>query len=318
MNERSSPGPLVVLGMHRSGTSTVTRLLALAGAPLPRGAGRGRRVNPNNPEGFWEVPALSRCNEQVLRALDGHWSSPPPLPPGWPDDVRLDRVRQRADRLAHRYLDQRGIVWKDPRLCLVLPFWAKYVSGDAPVVLVLRNPLEVAASIRARDRIDERVGLALWEHYTRSAIALADGRPVLVVRYEQVLDDPVGVVADARDWLATVGLPTGPAATAAAAAEFAREALRRNRRDDDDVERDPLLSEAQRGLHRAGVALVGRHDRFTPPPLPPLDNASIALLGARREARQGRHVRRSWPRRGRRWALRRLSDLARSRRGPES
>lgn len=316
MNDGSSPRPLVVLGMHRSGTSTVTRLLALAGAPLPRGAGRGRRVNPNNPEGFWEVPALSRCNEQVLRALGGDWSSPPPLPVGWPADPRLERVRPRADRLAQRHLRERGVVWKDPRLCLVLPFWAQYVPRDAPVVLVLRNPLEVAASINARNGIDLGVGLALWEHYTRSAVALADGRPVFVVRYEQVLEDPVEVVVGAREWLASVGLPTGPAASADAAA-FAREALRRNRRDDDDVERDPLVSESQRSLHRTGIELVGRHDRFAAPALPRPDSESVALLEAHRVARQGRRVRSSWSRRGRRWALRRLSDRARSRRGTD-
>jgi hypothetical protein len=146
---------------------------------------------------------------------------------------------------------------------------------------------------------------------------MADGRPVLAIRYEQVLDDPAKIVDEARDWLATVGVPTGRAGTGGDAAEFARDALRRNRRDDDDVERDPLLSESQRVLHRAAIAFVGHHDRFGAPPLPPPDVSSVELLEARREKRRVRPARSSWPRRGRRWALRRLSELARSRRGTD-
>jgi hypothetical protein len=303
--------------MHRSGTSTVTRLLGLAGAPLPRGAGRGRSSNPANPKGFWEVPSLSRCNEDVLRALDGDWSAPPLLHGGWPLDARLAHLRRRADRLAHRHLERPGVVWKDPRLCLLLPFWERVVPRGAPVVLVVRNPLEVAASMHTRNGIDPVVGLALWERYLRSALALSAGRPAYVVRYEQAVDHPGELIRSARAWMGAVGLPTRPVGPDEQAAAFVSETLRRNRRDDAEVEVDPSMSESQRALHRAVVALVGRHDHLTAPPIPPPDPASDQLLEIRREQRQTARPRTSWRRRGRRWALERLSELARSRRGTE-
>jgi hypothetical protein len=303
--------PVPVLGMHRSGTSVATRLFGLAGAPLPVATAPGRRSNAANAKGFWEVQPLTDLNEDVLRALDGEWSAPPNLPSGWPADPRLVALRRRQSRLARRYLSEPGVVWKDPRLCLTLPFWADVVPPGAPAVLVLRNVVEIVASLSARDAMTADVGFALWERYMRSALDLAAGRPVLVLTYEDIVRDPVMVVGQIRSWFGDVGLPLGAASDETAIASFVAPELRHARHDDEDVVRHDAITESQRALHRALASLVGAHASLPLPTLA-LPESSQPLLETRRMQRAPRRrARRRWDRRVRRAVLQRTSLLAR-------
>jgi hypothetical protein len=279
------PRPVTVLGMHRSGTSTAARILAFAGAPLPRGAAPGRRANPANPEGFFEVPALSRCNEDLLRALGGEWSAPPPLPGGWVDDPRLAAVRPLAARLAGRHLRRIGVVWKDPRLSLTLPFWRPILAADAPTVIVVRNPVEVAESLAARNHLDLETGAALWERYVGGALAAGAGRAALVLRYDALVEDTAATVAGARAWLEDVGVPCRGAAAPAEVAAWVQPALRRNRADDRAVDDHAALTASQRALYRTVVELAGAHQHLPAPAIPPPDDRSIDLIESRRRAR---------------------------------
>src|SRR5215831_9341487 len=150
MNEAPSKAPaggVTVLGMHRSGTSAVTQLLHRMGLA----AGRDRRLDrggDGNPGGFWEVQALTRIDERVLRALGGEWSAPPELPSGWELDARLASIARSAIRTFARKMPlSEAWVWKDPRLCLLLPFWRSLNVQVAAHILIVRNPLEVALSL---------------------------------------------------------------------------------------------------------------------------------------------------------------------------
>src|SRR5690349_17371719 len=109
-------GGVVVLGMHRSGTSVVTQLFQTIGFS----PGRDRRLQrggPSNPRGFWEVQSLTRINEQVLRHQDGEWSAPPELAQGWERDSGLQKIGASARKeFAKRMPLGEAWVWKDPRL----------------------------------------------------------------------------------------------------------------------------------------------------------------------------------------------------------
>src|SRR5437763_425787 len=68
--ESGSSRALVVLGMHRSGTSAMTRTLSLLGAALPKDVMQARS---DNPIGFWEPQKVADLNDEILHALDSDW-----------------------------------------------------------------------------------------------------------------------------------------------------------------------------------------------------------------------------------------------------
>ena len=83
----------VVVGMHRSGTSAVTRVIDALGAP----AGRSLLpALPENPQGFWEVAPLMDLNDELLEHLGGSWDAPPAPDPGWQADAAIGGFASRA------------------------------------------------------------------------------------------------------------------------------------------------------------------------------------------------------------------------------
>jgi hypothetical protein len=179
---------IVVLGMHRSGTSSLAAMLVAAGGVLHGDSLR----NWDNPGGHFEAAALVRLNEDVLAASGGHWLRPPPKV-AW-------SAAQAAER--DRLLGVRGAVWKDPRALLVWPFWA---GADARFVGVVRHPLAVARSLWAWRGTPIDDGLRLWRAH--NVALLASGAPVLC------FDRPT-FVADVSSLASSWGLDGGVAARA--------------------------------------------------------------------------------------------------------
>ena len=100
--------------------------------------------------------------------------------------------------------------WKDPRLCVLLPFWRTVLACDPPVVLVLRHPLEVSASLAKRDGVPQWQTLLLWERSVRHALLGCAGAPLYVVRYPELLADPVGTSHRLASFIQAAGLPVRP------------------------------------------------------------------------------------------------------------
>ena len=174
-----------ILGMHRSGTS------ALAGALHKLGADLGPQSSwlqpaADNPRGFFEYEPVVDLNRDVLSALGGTWSSPPPLPSGWTGDERLIELREQAGQLSSEMPDT--MVVKDPRLSLLQPLWEEV--GTVPAsILCLRHPAAVANSLLMRNQFSVDQGLFLWFRY--NAAATLNRPDALVVEYESLLADPV-------------------------------------------------------------------------------------------------------------------------------
>jgi GT2 family glycosyltransferase len=182
-NQLHSSG-LLVLGMHRSGTSALSHMLSLAGAdPGERvlGASRG------NESGHWEDGFAVDLNDQLLASFGARWDDPFALPPGWRQHAAAQVARGRIAR----YLDgnRRGhAVWsvKDPRLSLLGGLWIEAAASvELPVaaVMLLRHPREVAESLAVRDGIGHGTALLLWLEYTLSAVAVAESLPSIVVEF---------------------------------------------------------------------------------------------------------------------------------------
>ncbi len=198
--EVHTAGPwLLVVGMHRSGTSTVTGALTALGFNMTRPDDL-MQGHPSNPE-HWESLTAYRINEELLARLGGSWHAPPDLVMGWDRDPEIAAGVDPATLLAEAYTEPGASVWKDPRMCLLLPFWRRHLPPPLAAVLVWRPPLEVARSLNRRNHIPIADGVALWERYNRSALTGLVGLETMVVEYEQVVDDPAKFVTSLVRWI---------------------------------------------------------------------------------------------------------------------
>ncbi len=224
---RGSRIAILVLGMHRSGTSALTRMISLLGADLPANLMPAREQN--NETGFWESEDVRRINDILLTSMGSAWDD-------W-RDIDLSRVpaealsRFRNDAghiLARDFASSPLFVLKDPRICRLAPFWVDVLrSFDADVccVLPIRNPVEVAVSLKRRDGLDERHSHALWLRHVLDAERHTRELPRILLRYEDLL---TGWHAEAERIGRVLDLPLSGAtpATASAIDGFLRPALR--------------------------------------------------------------------------------------------
>jgi hypothetical protein len=268
---------VVVLGMHRSGTSAAARVVNLLGVPLgdaldlmPAGAA--------NPGGYWESASLAAINDRLLDTLGGCWLAPPAVADGeWqnPDLKRLRRTAQARFRRVHR---TESWVWKDPRNCLTLPFWRPILGDRNVALLVFRDPREVALSLSARDGCSTPYGLALWERYVRSSLANAEGMPSFVLGYDELLADADGVVARLDEFLRWAGLERSGDPQLAAIRAFIDPTLHRAR-----VAADADgLSHEQRDLAQRLAGLAGAHQCLAVGALPPESPLTGVVLNEKR------------------------------------
>lgn len=184
---------VVVLGMSRSGTSAVTRVLELLGVHL----GPPEALKPPstvNPKGFYEHRRIVRINKELLAQLGGDWRDVPALPDGWAVSPDLDGLRARARRTISREFGHASL-WgfKDPRTCLTLPFWEPLLPAPR-VVLCHRSPAAVAGSLRVRDAMGVGEAMTLWGRYVGAALAASAHLPRIAVDYDALLEDPGAVV----------------------------------------------------------------------------------------------------------------------------
>ncbi|KFL35746.1 glycosyltransferase [Arenimonas donghaensis] len=232
---------VLVLGMHRSGTSALARVLGLCGADL------GARVlgaSAGNQTGHWEDAVAVEIHERLLAALGLRWDDPVSLPADW----LTGEAGRRAAAAVHDYLRDdraRTSLWaaKDPRLGLFAEAWERGAAGlglPLSAVVLLRHPAEVARSLSVRDGIAPGRGLLLWLEYTLASLETAARLPHRVIGYDQLLADWRGVLATIAKLPGCDSLATpGPEASAEVSA-FLDPALRHHREADDASLPEPV------------------------------------------------------------------------------
>jgi hypothetical protein len=266
---------VIVVGMHRSGTSATTRVLNLLGLPTGERSDLWLEL-PGNPTGYWESSSLTRFNERLLNRFGSTWWSP--LEVAAADGLTgIPELRAEGEQLFRRLHSSTTWVWKDPRVCLTLPFWRAVLQVPLFGVLVLRHPLEVAASLWERDGIGTEWALALWERYLRHALHHLAGLPVLVSDYTDLVAEPSGWAATARGFLAGQGVVLGEPPDLSIGA-FVRPELRHTVYSEQDLAHHSAVSAEQLSVYRLLRAQLGAHDRFTPPHLPAESSGTASLL----------------------------------------
>jgi hypothetical protein len=184
---------VIVCGLHRTGTSAVTRLVNLLGADiahdlLPPG--------PDNSRGYWESYAVLEIHDRLLQTVTAAQDpsfDPTPLPIDWlATNVAREAKRQLTNVIQREFVDSRFFAVKDPRIWRLLPLWVELLQdlGIARIVVIpFRNPLEVAASLAQRDRISLPKALFLYFcAYLETELA-SRAIPRVFVRYDHLLQD---------------------------------------------------------------------------------------------------------------------------------
>jgi hypothetical protein len=165
----------------------------------------------DNPDGFWENLRFVELNDELLNAMGGAWDLPPKADENFKRG-RLHPLRAKARLLIQRFHSASIWGWKDPRNSLTLPFWRDLLPSLKTLVIV-RNPLEVAYSMRERNGTSYSFGLRLWEIYNRRLMDVSSGQERFVTHYDSFFEN---AETELRRITHFIGLPDAQINNAAA------------------------------------------------------------------------------------------------------
>ncbi len=188
---------IFVIGMHRSGTSALTRVLSLCGAALPRDVSE---PGDDNPTGHWESPPAKELNDRFLEARGSAWDDVglafrhPPHDERFPRDIAPSDgyVMAIQNLLVEQAERGRTVILKEPRITILLRYWltaAKRAGFTPKAIHVFRHPADVAASLAARNGIAFKHACALWRKYNLLGERDSRGVARAFVSYEALMDD---------------------------------------------------------------------------------------------------------------------------------
>ncbi|ACV64803.1 glycosyl transferase family 2 [Desulfofarcimen acetoxidans DSM 771] len=183
---------IVVLGMHRSGTSAVTRGLQVLGVEL------GNRLMPplegNNDKGFFEDMDLYALNVEMLQSLGIDWHYLAPVEASDVDVLRKKGYFLRAtELLRQKVCDVPVFGFKDPRVAKLLPFWKEvfiHCQFELGYILAVRHPLSVFKSLEKRDGFTSEKSYMLWLEHILTSLSGIEGYRCVPVDYDRLMHVP--------------------------------------------------------------------------------------------------------------------------------
>lgn len=181
---------IFILGMHRSGTSALARILNLLGCDMPKEL---MLASPSNPHGHWESSAIMQVNDAILASGGSSWHDWIRFNPSWYNSpVYRDFLDKGRSAIQQEFGNSSLFVLKDPRSVKLVRFWRDVFQAEGitpKVVIPIRNPAEVAASILSRDNMPVELVHLIW----LSHVLDAEYESRELVRdfstYEELLDE---------------------------------------------------------------------------------------------------------------------------------
>lgn len=220
---------VLVIGMHRSGTSTVAGALGILGATLPA---TGLGLSEDNPKGHFEPKEIVALHDRVLASVAMRWWDWEKFPEAWYESPQAQAfVDELAGIVRAEFADAPLFVVKDPRTCLLVPLWRRVAAQldlELVAILPVRHPDEVAGSLHARDGFPLPNSRMAWLRYVLEAERESRDLARVFLRYEDLLSDGPGTM---RRVVETLQLPLDTREIDAALADFIDPELRRSRAD---------------------------------------------------------------------------------------
>lgn len=200
---------VVVLGMHRSGTSMMSGILTKMGL-FSGGKDRLIKEDKYNEKGYFEDKIIVDCNERILsdainvefpeiydsecfldnKTLDGlgwlygAWLNKTLVQNCTPTESKL--IEEAIKIYMAELLPNQICLIKDPRMSLTLNKWAEKIKINAAIVM-LRNPADVALSLYKRNRITANIAYNIWKLYNLKAMITVGHIPHIVVDYSRFI-----------------------------------------------------------------------------------------------------------------------------------
>jgi hypothetical protein len=177
----------MVVGMHRSGTSVISRSLGAFDISL------GDNLMPgdgSNPKGFYEDMDTYELNEKLLGHIDQQWSTHEPLPIDAFSSMHKTFSSEASDLIQRKMSNVNTFAFKDPRTSILLPFWKRVIEAldiQIKYVFVFRNPLSVLDSLFDRDGFTGEKTLLLWLKYNLLALGSIDINNSIFVDYDTAI-----------------------------------------------------------------------------------------------------------------------------------
>lgn len=190
----SDDHPVLICGMHRSGTSMITQILYYCGLHLGDYDKLTSDKIDDNPDGGWENPEIWQWGDDLLNYLGGNWARPPIslFNPNWINEIETQNHFNKMQSILEP-LRSISSPWgfKDPRSTILISFWKKYYP-NLKVILVVRNPIESAFSLskRTSNHVELNSGLELWRDYYKILASSIDKTPYIVTHYGNYFKDP--------------------------------------------------------------------------------------------------------------------------------
>jgi hypothetical protein len=247
---------VVVLGMHRSGTSSAAGALVRLGAAAPQ-----HLIAPNadNERGYWESPVIVDLNGAILAAGGSDWKDWRKFDLNKIGALKANALRARAkEALAEEFGDVGFAVMKDPRMCRLMPFWGP-VFADAKwsvrALLPIRSPLEVGQSLYCRDGLSPAYGCLLWLRHVLDAELETRGMARAVLDWPQFLGDRRRALARVSEQWGLMW-PYLYEDVLAEVDEFVSADLRHQRASEADLQTHPAVNDLVRRTYTAMIDLV--------------------------------------------------------------
>ncbi|MEE9425926.1 MAG: hypothetical protein V3V18_13275 [Methylococcales bacterium] len=183
---------IAVLGMHRSGTSAISRAMRVFGIEL------GERLIPpikdNNSKGFWEDFDILAINIEILNQLEWSWYHLGPINAGHVDFLRKKGILSRAAKVLEQKVGDAPVFgFKDPRVAKLLPFWHvvfEQCKFNVSYIITVRHPLSVAMSLTKRDDLDQTSAYLLWLGHVIPSLSSTANSSRVLVDFDRLIEQP--------------------------------------------------------------------------------------------------------------------------------
>lgn len=192
---------ILIVGMHRSGTSIFSNLMWQSGFALGKNIDRAPKIS--NETGHWEHKEITNIQESLLTLLLGaYWNRADEidLPQDWLSWPETQAAKaQLVDLIKKESTDNKPLLIKDPRTTLLLPLWYEIgteLNASLSIIACLRDPNQIAASLKKRDNVHYEDSIRIWLRHYQSLLRDTECS-FYTVRYEELLKNGINVLKNA-------------------------------------------------------------------------------------------------------------------------
>lgn len=184
---------ILVVGMHRSGTSAMSAILKIAGIYNKV----TDNISPDNPKGFFEWHKGMDINGKIFRLFKSEWDDEKPRPY---NEKKCDRVaifkKEIMQAIDEDFNDQKLFAIKDPRISVLLPIYLEILNtmNIEPLLIMMERPdEEIYLSLKKRNNFSRKKSFALCKKYKETVYKNISGIKHIIVNFDDLVTSPVKI-----------------------------------------------------------------------------------------------------------------------------